>query len=112
MKKLAAVALVLFVAGVLAGPIQAGEMTVTVEGKIVCAKCNLKEEEFKKCQNVLIVDTDGEKSRFYIVMNEANSEFGDVCMAEKEARVTGKVSEKDGRTWIAATEIEILKSEG
>ena len=41
MKKLVAVALVLFVAGVLAGSIQAGEMTVTVEGKIVCAKCNL-----------------------------------------------------------------------
>ena len=112
MKKLATVSLALFIASVLAGSVVAGEKTVTLEGKLVCAKCILKEEGLDKCQNVLVVETDGEKTHYYLAENEANKEFGDVCEAAKQARVTGSVSEKDGKMWIAATEIVPMKSEG
>ncbi len=112
MKKLATVSLALLIASVLAGSVVAGEETVTLEGKLVCAKCILKEEGLDKCQNVLVVETDGEKTHYYLAENEANKEFGDVCEAAKQARVTGSVSEKDGKMWIAATEIVPMKSEG
>ena len=119
MKKLATVSLALFIASVLAGSVMAGEKTVTLEGKLVCAKCILKEDKcilkeegLDKCQNVLVVETDGEKTHYYLAENEANKEFGDVCEAAKQARVTGSVSEKDGKMWIAATEIVPMKSEG
>ncbi len=112
MKTLATVSLALFIASVLAGSVVAGEKTVTLEGKMICAKCILKEEGLDKCQNVLVVETDGEKTHYYLAENEANKEFGDVCEAAKQARVTGSVSEKDGKMWIAATEIVPMKSEG
>ena len=112
MKTLATVSLALFIASFLAGSVVAGEKTVTLEGKMICAKCNLKEEGLEKCQNVLVVETDGEKTHYYLAENEANKEFGDVCEAAKQARVTGSVSEKDGKMWIAASEIVPMKSEG
>ncbi len=112
MKTLATVSLALFIASVLAGSVVAGEKTVTLEGKLVCAKCILKEEGLDKCQNVLVVETDGEKTHYYLAKTEANSEFGDVCKTAKQVRVTGSVSEKDGKMWIAATEIVPMKSEG
>ncbi len=112
MKKLAVVSVVLFIACALTGSVVAGEKAVTLEGKMICAKCNLKVEEFTKCQNVVAVVKDGETSHYYLAKNEANTEFGDVCLAEKQVRVTGTVSEKDGRTWIAASKIEVIKSEG
>jgi hypothetical protein len=111
MNKLATVSLVLLFTAALAGPVAAGEETVTLEGKMVCAKCNLKEEGLKKCQNVLVVEVNDERAHYYLAKNEANKEFGDVCLAEKQARVTGSVSEKDGKMWIAATEIVLIKGE-
>jgi hypothetical protein len=111
MKKLASISLALLVASALAGSLVADEKTVTLEGKVVCAKCNLKEEGLKDCQNVLVVKMDGKAKHYYLTKSEANKEFGDVCMAEKEVRVTGSVSEKDGKMWLDATEIVPLKKE-
>jgi hypothetical protein len=79
---------------------------------MICAKCILKEAGLEKCQNVLVVETDGEKTHYYLAENEANKEFGDVCKAAKQVRVTGSMSEKDGKMWIAATEIVPVKTEG
>jgi hypothetical protein len=112
MKKLATVSLALLIASALAGSVVASEKTVTLEGKMVCAKCNLKEEGLEKCQNVLVVESDAKKKHYYLTKNEVNNEFGDVCTAEKQVRVTGSVSEKDGKMWIAASEIVPVKSEG
>jgi hypothetical protein len=112
MKRLAVTFLALVFAFALAAPAVAGDKTVTLEGKVICAKCTLKEKGFDKCQNVLVVEQAGKTTHYYIEKNEAGKEFGDVCLAEKSVRVKGSVSEKDGRMWIAATEIVTLKSEG
>ena len=113
MRKLALVSLAMLVVTALALPAAAGDdKTVTLEGEMVCAKCTLKEEGLDKCQNVLAVEQDGKTAHFYMVKNEANKEFGDVCMVAKEVKVTGTLSEKDGKTWIAATEIVIVEKEG
>ena len=112
MKKLAAVSLALLIAGALAGSVVAGEKTVTLEGKMSCAKCLLKEEGLEKCQNVLVVETDGKTTHYYLAKSEANEEFGSVCKAAKQVRVKGTVSEKDGKMWIAATEILPMEKEG
>ena len=42
----------------------------------------------------------------------ANVEFGEVCMAQKPVSVTGTVSEKEGKTWLAATKISPVETEG
>jgi uncharacterized protein DUF6370 len=84
---------------------------VTLEGKIACAKCTLKKADAKECQNVLLVkDADGKTAEYYIVVNEAAESFGEVCTNTTEAKVTGTVSEKDGRKWITASKVEASKS--
>lgn len=80
--------------------------TVTVEGKVMCAKCKLHAEGLDKCQNVLVVEADGEEKHFWLAANKANKEFGDVCMATPMVKATGTVSEKDGHTWLTASKIE------
>ena len=112
MKKLTTSTLSLLVAFALAVPAFAGEESVTLEGKVVCAKCTMKEEGLTKCQNVLVVKKMDEVKNYYLVKNEANAEFGDVCMMEKQVKVTGTVSEKDGKMWLAATKIVSAKKEG
>jgi len=84
----------------------------TYEGKLVCAKCSLQEEGREKCQNVLLVEGDGSKTLFYLAKTEAADDFGHVCLEEKKVRVTGSVEEKEGKKWLAATEITVMKSEG
>jgi hypothetical protein len=84
---------------------------VTLEGKIACAKCTLKKADAKECQNVLLVkDADGKTAEYYIVVNEAAEKFGEVCTNTTDAKVTGTVSEKDGRKWITASKVEATKS--
>jgi hypothetical protein len=105
-------ATLLLVAIALAVPAIAGEESVTLEGKVICAKCTLKDEGLTQCQNVLVVKKDDMVENYYLVKNEANAEFGDVCTMEKQVRVTGTVSEKDGKMWLAATKITSAKKEG
>lgn len=110
MKKVLLLALVLLVA--LAGFAVAGdkaakaEKEVTLEGTVICAKCAMG-EDLKDCQNVLVVgkDTDAQKN-YWLAKNNVNTEFGDVCMAKKPVRVTGKVKDKDGTLWLHASSIE------
>ena len=82
------------------------EKTVTVTGKIVCAKCVLQKADAKDCQNVLVADENGKKVEYYIAKNALSEEFGHTCMGEKAVVATGTVSEKDGKTWITATKME------
>ncbi len=111
MKKFATLSFALLAALMLMVPAVAGD-AVTVEGEMVCGKCTMKEGDFAKCQNVVAVDKDGEKVYYYVVKNETNTEYGDVCMKSRMVKVTGTVEEKDGRMWIAATEITTVNKEG
>ena len=79
---------------------------VTVEGKIVCAKCSLHADDAKECQNVLVVDA---STQYYVVKNDVSEQYGHACKGEKAAVVTGTVAEKDGKKWITATKMEAPK---
>jgi len=114
MKKLAWLAALLVVFAVGTGALVAGETgdPVTLEGKVVCAKCALHEEGREECQNVLVVESGDSPVHYYLTKNAVDEEFGPVCMKAKAVRVTGSVSEKDGKMWLAATKIVPSESEG
>jgi type 1 fimbria pilin len=80
--------------------------TVTVSGKILCAKCTLHADDAKECQNVLVAEVDGKKVEYYLAKNAITEEFGHVCKAEKSVIATGTVSEKDGKRWMTPTKMD------
>ena len=92
----------------LAGFALAGEeaKTVTVTGKIVCAKCSLHKADAKECQNVIVAEENGKSVEYYLAKNALSEEFGHVCKGEKNVVATGTVSEKDGKTWFTATKMD------
>ena len=92
----------------LAGFAGAGDeaKTVTVTGKIVCAKCSLQKADAKQCQNIIVADESGKTVEYYLVKNPLAEEFGHVCKGEKNVVATGTVSEKDGKIWMTATKLD------
>ena len=89
----------------------AGETeTVTLEGQILCAKCSMGEQA--ECQNVLVVEAKPEAKHYYMTKNDVYLEMGEVCEDSRVARVTGTVEEKEGKMWLAATEIVRVEEEG
>lgn len=108
MKTLARVGLTLaLVLGFVAATQAGDEKTVT--GKVMCAKCALKKADATACQDVLVAK-DGDKTvEYYVEKNEVAKAFGHVCGGEKPAVVTGTVSEKDGKKWIAPSKMEAPK---
>ena len=80
--------------------------SVTVTGTIVCAKCTLKDEAMKDCQNVLQVKKGDEVVSYYLVKNDIAEKFGHVCQGAKDATVTGTVAEKDGHVWLTASKMD------
>lgn len=104
MQKLAA--LVLMAMFTLSGAAAAAE-EVTVSGTVVCAKCTLKKDDATACQDVLVTkDQSGEPVEYYIVKNEVSGKFEHGCTSQVEATVTGEISEKDGKRWIAPSKME------
>jgi hypothetical protein len=70
----------------------------TLEGKLVCTKCELKET--KACGHALIVKKDDKEIKYYLKDKGGKEPYhGDVCQEPKKAKVTGKVEEeeKDGK---------------
>lgn len=79
----------------------------TFSGSIMCAKCTLKKADATKCQDVLVVKDDkGATTEYYIAKNDVSTKFGHTCQGEQAATVTGEVTEKDGKTWIAPSKME------
>jgi hypothetical protein len=79
---------------------------VTMKGNIVCAKCTLKVQGLKDCQNVLMVKQEQQEVQYWLVNNDVTKAYGEVCTAVKPVTVTGTVENKDGKNWIAPTKIE------
>jgi len=106
MKMIAKAALALALIVGLAAAVPAGDET-TVSGQVMCAKCALKKADAQKCQDVLVTkDDSGNVTEYYIQKTEASTAFGHVCQGEKTAVVTGTVTEKDGKKWIAPSKME------
>jgi len=84
---------------------------MTLTGTVMCAKCTLKQDDAKACQDVLVVkgDNNAEPTLYYITKNDVSTKFGHVCTGEKPAVVTGSIEEKDGKNWITATKMEQAK---
>lgn len=80
--------------------------TVTVTGKIVCAKCSLNKDDAKECQNVIVAEVNGKSVEYYLAKNSVAEEYGHVCKGEKMVVATGNLSEKDGKTWLTPTKME------
>ena len=84
----------------------------TIEGKLVCAKCTLKDADAKACTNAVKVK-DGDKEVVYYIKDTGNKEtyHKAICKADSESKVkvTGKVVEKDGKKWIEDAKVEVLK---
>jgi hypothetical protein len=83
----------------------AGDET-TVQGTVMCAKCQMKKADAKACQNVLVVKDGDKTTEYYVEKTAAAEKFGHVCTGMKDAVVTGKVTEKDGKKWIAPSKME------
>jgi hypothetical protein len=92
--------------GAVALPAFAAERTL--EGTQVCAKCFLKKADAKECQDVLLVDAEkgGEKIEYYITKNDVAEKSGEACTLQVKARVTGTISQADGKTWLTPSKIE------
>lgn len=109
MKTIAKLGLALVLVAGLVAVATAGDET-TLTGNVMCAKCTLKKADATKCQDVLVVDTGGQKAEYYIEKNAVAEKFGHVCKSEKAAVVTGTVTEKDGKKWISPSKMEEKKS--
>ena len=89
------------------------DVSVTLEGNIVCAKCTLKVEGVDTCQSVLLgKNAAGTDTHYWLARNAVAKAFGDVCTDIKPVSVTGSIEEKDGRNWIVATKIDPRQAPG
>ena len=79
---------------------------VTLDGQMECAKCTLKVEGVKECQDVLVVKNGEKEEHYYVMKNDVAKTFGHTCSGTKDVKVTGTVADKDGKKWIDATSIE------
>jgi hypothetical protein len=55
---------------------------------------------------VLLVGTGTEQKQYWLVANDVNTKFGDVCAAKRPVTVTGTVDAKDGKQWLTPSKIE------
>ena len=85
-------------------PAFAGD-TKDLNGKAMCAKCELKKSE--SCQTVIEVK-DGDTTKVYWTTdNEVAKKFHkDVCKKPVEVTAKGTVEEKDGKLYVTLTKIE------
>ena len=98
-----------YLVGVLTLTAQAADKEVKLEGKIMCAKCALKQA--KKCATVIKVNDDGKEVVYWFLDKGTKEEYHEeVCGgAVKEGTVTGTISEKDGKKWIKPKKVEYAK---
>jgi hypothetical protein len=80
----------------------------TLEGTLTCTKCALGET--KACGHALIVKEGDKKVNYYLVDKGGKEPYHKhCCTADVDAKVTGKVVEKDGKKTIEDPKVEIKK---
>jgi len=86
----------------------AGDEVVTITGKGMCAKCELKQSE--TCQNVIQAEKGGKKVTYYLADNDVSKDFhGKICKAPRKVTATGTVKEVNGKLELTATKIELAE---
>jgi hypothetical protein len=81
----------------------------TLKGTILCARCALKEG--KKCQTAIRVREKNKTVTYYLLDKGIKETYHEeVCGGDKrEGAVTGTVSEKGGKKYIAPKKVEYAK---
>jgi hypothetical protein len=80
----------------------------TLEGTLTCTKCALKETD--KCGHALVVKEGDKKVTYYLDDKGKDEKYhSQVCTEDKDAKVTGKIVEKDKKKWIEEPKVEIKK---
>jgi hypothetical protein len=77
---------------------------VTLTGKITCGKCDLNKES--KCTTVIVVKESGKDVVYYFDAKGHKDNHNKICNEGKEGKVTGTVSEKDGKKVITVKKVE------
>lgn len=81
--------------------LSAAEGEKTYQGEMSCAKCNLGTAD--TCEDVLKV---GEV--VYLVEEKGNRKTSEhVCDGTSQAKITGKVEDRDGKKYLVASKIEV-----
>jgi len=108
MRTIVTIASCLIIAAVLIIPSTAqAAKDVTLTGKITCAKCELKLA--KECTTVIVVKEGGKDTLYYFDEKSHKANHDAVCQTGKEGTVTGTLSEKDGKKYIAVTKVVFKK---
>jgi hypothetical protein len=81
------------------------EITITGQGK--CAKCAMHQSD--KCQNVVQVEENGKTVTYYLTGKTSKDFHGNLCQETKKVTATGSVKEKDGKSMLSITKIEVAK---
>lgn len=82
--------------------------SLTLSGKGCCAKCCLKETE--TCQNVLTVEKDGKKTKYYLVQNDVSKGFhSQICETVKDITVTGTCKKVGDKLEVTAEKIDLAQ---
>jgi len=81
----------------------------TLEGTLTCAKCSLSET--KTCTNALVVKEGDKKITYYLVDKGGKEAYHKECCTTdvEHVKVTGKISEKDGKKQIEDPKVELPK---
>jgi hypothetical protein len=82
----------------------------TITGDMVCGKCSL--HLTAACQNVVQVTEAGKTVNYFLKQNDVSkSSHGAICGGDSEkVKVTGTVTDEDGKKVLTPTKIEVLKS--
>lgn len=94
-----------FAVSALTASAEEAKKEVTLAGSATCAKCDLGTE--KECTSVLQVK-EADKTTTYYLAGKADKEWHkNICKGAKDVKMTGTVSEKDGKKTLDVTKIEM-----
>jgi len=87
--------------------VKAAAAETTLTGRLACAMCVLKQKDVTTCTNVLVVPEAGKETIYAVTDNKVAQEYSmAACSHALPVKVTGKVSEKDGKKAITPSRIE------
>src|SRR5262245_1128801 len=77
---------------------------VTLEGKILCGKCELKED--KACATAILVEKDGKKTTYYFDTASHKKYHKDICQEVKAGTVKGTVKKEGEKMVVTVSDLK------
>jgi len=109
MKKILSLFVAIAATAMLTSVARAEDKAVTITGKGVCAKCELKQAS--ACQNAIVVEKDGKSTTYLLEANDVSKAFHkNVCKAPMDkVTATGTVKKDGDKMVLVATKVEAAK---